>query len=335
MNIIINSGPGMDWVQNIFGTSIQEDKCIYYKDKYELIENIIFKYLCKMAYSNKIRKLKLKIKYTRWYKYFAFNTTKNKKWNISYLVKFNWDYLSFDKEYILYLKKVHPEVKVILIFTGSIKLSKSFYQHQGLHLSDIKAMYDNIYTFEKEDAKKYGLGFLPLMFNTQKKFMTKKIMYDLCYVGNAKDRLNSIHSIYENAIRSGLKCCFYVNGVKKYEKIYNDIIYNKKISYEKSLKISNSSKCILEILQGEASTSTIRIAEAIIFNKLVITNNIYIKDEEYYNDKYIKILNNRFEIDKQFIQGGVNWVKNPYCNSITQRELFSYIEYSNKWNASV
>ncbi|MCF8009661.1 MAG: hypothetical protein K9K32_07820 [Halanaerobiales bacterium] len=261
----------------------------------------------------------------RFKKYFYPFFTLKKVDEMEMIILFNWEKLSFDSEFHEFLRKNNPNIRIILILTGTINLSSNYFQKIGLKLSDVLDLFDSVYTFDVEDSKKYNIGYLPLMYavKTNENINEK---YDLCYVGNAKGRLDYIHRIYEKAVEHGLKCKFFINGVKRSEMKFKGITYNKRISYGKSIKISKESKCILELIQDGQSSSTIRMCEAIVFNKKIITNNSNIINEYYYDDNYIFIVDNISNEFVRFVKRDNIYIVNPYKNILLSLDLISFLD---------
>ena len=121
-------------------------------------------------------------------------------------------------------------------------------------------------------------------------------------MGLAKDRINEIFDAYEYLSRNGLKCDFHIVGAKESERKYEDKIdYCNPMSYYQYLNVLNKSKCILEILQKGGTGNTIRVDEAIAYNKFLITNNVRIKNNPFYCEKYMKSYKNICEVDLSFL----------------------------------
>ena len=65
------------------------------------------------------------------------------------------------------------------------------------------------------------------------------------------------------------------------------------LSYEEVITKIKKSKCLLEInLEGQEGI-TLRTLEALFFNKKLITNNIKIKEYDFYNENNIYVINDK------------------------------------------
>ena len=300
MNVIISSGKGMDWNKYLFGSSINREDTIFFNSKYELISNKLIRFIYRLSNTRYGKKIKI-FRRIKWFKYF----TNFPNENINRLYLFNWDDITFDKNFHQYIMKKSNKIKIHLILTSTYELSRKFIETKFLSCEDLKKIFDKVFTFDQNDSEKYNFIKLPLMYKDliNDKNETK---YDLCYVGNSKNRLFKIQKLYKDLSRRGFECNFYVNGVKNKKNRKFDINYNKRISYKKTLEISKESKCILEIIEDGQTHSTTRLCEAIVFEKKLITNNVNLIDDELYSPDFIYILGYRSDSIYEFILNDKN-----------------------------
>ena len=151
----------------------------------------------------------------------------------------------------------------------------------------------NIYSFSHVDCGKYGYHYLTLFAYkiSVKKNVCKKCTYDFYFCGKTKNREKNILKYFQLLSHF---CCRIdlVENINKYVSVDNsEIYYSKKyINYSKYICRVLSSKCIIDITDGNQDGYTLRIAEAIIYNKKIITNNANIKKEAIYNSNNVFIL---------------------------------------------
>jgi hypothetical protein len=311
----------MDWNKYFFGNSIKRSDTVYASDKYVLIPNKLLRSLCRFHYSSLFNNGIFKKMRKFWYSYFIINRITP----INRIVLFNWDILSFDREFHSFLRENNPNIKIYLVLTATMELSNIYFKRIGISINDVLNMFDDIYTFDSEDTKIYGLKFLPLMYTEIYDTEIHDIIYDLCYVGSAKDRLDELHKIYRIASDSGLKCKFYITGVEKTDMKYHGIIYNQRISYEESISLLKKSKASLELIQKNQHYSTIRLCEAIVLNKKFITNNNRIVKEDLYLEEFIHVLDGNFDSLIHFINKKQQPIENRSKNKLLSNELFEII----------
>lgn len=157
-------------------------------------------------------------------------------------------------------------------------------------------------TYDKNESDKYGLYYYPEI-GSKIELPETKIEQDVFFAGRAKNRLPKLIEVYDYLTKAGLKCKFYIVGVKSEEQIQRDgITYSMSQMTYKDMLISNlKSKCILEINQIGAIGLTSRYLEAVMYNKLLITDNQEVKMQPLYNRKYIKCFEDISTVDFNFI----------------------------------
>lgn len=232
----------------------------------------------------------------------------------------------WDRYYITEKIKANPYNHYIIIFTNiSIRKIRLGYlqelgKHQNIHLVlvavdsfvDInlsplsildKIPFDLVYSFDPHDCKQYGLEFTNSIYSRRLDILAAKEQTDIFFIGRAKDRYSLLLLIAQRAHDAGLKINFQILGVKKKAQIqFPGITYLKKVKpYDEVLPLVKASKCLLDIYQTGQKGLTMRVYEAIFYNKRLITNNDYIAKLDYYNPKYMQIIRNAKEIDFSFI----------------------------------
>lgn len=187
---------------------------------------------------------------------------------------------------------------------------------------------DYIYTFDSKDAFDYQLNYFESMLSRIEFNKPLKKQYDFYFVGQKKNRLNDIYDLYKKIKNSGYTCLFRITGVTDQEKIdSSDIIFNEKISYKEVVEELNCSKCIVDIKVPEQSGLSLRYFEAVLYNKLLLTNNISIKKTKYYNSNYMFCFNSidQVALTDEFVQNTPNY---EYCNDYSPLKFLN--ELSNR-----
>ncbi len=179
------------------------------------------------------------------------------------------------------IKRKFPNAKIVYFFCDLVEKDIN----KQLFLKDFRRTADLIYSFDIGDAKKYLLKFQNLVYSdVTPLFHDIKIKYDISFVGRAKDRLQDIINTYKELTNEGLRCFFYITGSSKKHSTYLDgIIYGDEISYLDYLKIELQSKCILEIVQKNSLGNTLRVNEAVCFDKILISNNKFLLKNSLYD----------------------------------------------------
>lgn len=155
------------------------------------------------------------------------------------------------------------------------------------------------------DCKKFGYHYFPLVYSSYPLDNLLKVSAsDIYFMGNNSDREIMLHNIYKYLSSNNIVCDFNIVGVDEDKQYYpNRINYNKKLSMSENLSHCQATNCILEIMHTGMTAVTARYAEAVRMNKKLLTNNVNIVNEKYFDPRYIKVFTSIEEID-------VNWIKN-------------------------
>lgn len=267
------------------------------KDNIRFIENLFPKLLRKFWWRKAFRSKLLK---NAFWLPFIRSRLRIKSSN-TVLIVYDWHPITKDSDIIRKLRNYYPDLHIVYVYTNISRISGS---KTFNIIQDLTNIYDKVFAFDKLDSKKYGFEYSRLVYDVDFHSDDMNFEYDIFYVGQAKDRLAQLLSIFKKAKLEGLKCKFYITGVKNENK-YNhpDIIYNVNISYGEVLKFISKSKAIVDAIQGESTGMTIKTSEAIMLGKKLITTNRNIMDEPYYKSQNIMIYNSdKNENIKEFIR---------------------------------
>ena len=173
--------------------------------------------------------------------------------------------------------------------------------------------FDLIYDFERKDVNVQKVRHLEQFFPVglhdvaQCTFDERTNEKLVCYfLGKDKNRLNLLTELASKLISYNVILDFNIVGDNnvKYDSNY---VIDKSLSYNENLKRSLASDILIDITREDQTGWTLRILEALYFNKKVITNNksimnsdIYVKDRFFilgYHewDKFESFLNAPFE----------------------------------------
>ncbi len=168
-------------------------------------------------------------------------------------------------------------------------------------------LWDNILTFDRQDAEKYGFSFAGFHYYSKPNIpLPGKILYDVYYVGSFKgNRTRPINDTFKVLTANGI-CCHYdvlSDSLRKTEEAASGInVFRKSLPYSEILRQTAACTCILEIIQENQHGPSLRYFEAVVFNKKLLTNNPYVVDFPYYKPEYIKVFKDAGDID-------INWLK--------------------------
>jgi hypothetical protein len=228
--------------------------------------------------------------------------------------------MGYSPEYLTYLRIRYPNAKLVFSFTNPIGNANSKY------IKLIKKHYDLILSFDIADCEKYGWTFYSGVYSKRDDIDLSDIAEsDVFFVGANKGRIDAVHEIYDLLTEHGLNCDFHVTDVEK-TKIRNDttIHYNKRLSYEEVLARVCKTKCVLEILQENQKGSSLRVMEAIVYGKKLLTNNRTIKYERFYKENQMFVFEKPSDIDIEFLLNSTE--KFDYDGSLSPYRRLLFIQ---------
>ena len=122
--------------------------------------------------------------------------------------------------------------------------------------------------------------------------------------------------IYHKLTGAGMNCQYYLVGVPKEQQIpYPGIVYSDRfMPYREMLEHTVNTGCVLEVNQEGADGYTSRFLEAVMFNKKLVTNNLAIKETQFYNCDKIQLFRKAEDIDIEFVRKGSKGVDFHYNN---------------------
>ena len=195
------------------------------------------------------------------------------------------------RDVIEYIRDHNKRARIIIYYINPVDFAdrKAPHHYKGLDCE--------FYTFDPIDAKKFGIKFKPYFYPEE--YMVDcdekvDIKQDVFFVGVDKDRLGIIKDLHKKFEQMNLtdKLMIVATPHKKYSRS-DEKWLAKRVPYEKIAENIKQSRAILDIVQSGQSGITLRPMEAMFYNKKLITNNIYIKEYDFYNPRNIFILQER------------------------------------------
>ena len=326
MNFVILGSP-WDFYKVAYSEAIELTN-VEYKEK--ITNNPILRILCAFHLHrgiNKIITLPLKKIWSRVF----INTRFPKDDNLCFIIFYNWVCLNIS--ILETIKKIYPKAKTVVVFNDLIKVQSLCFTNTPLDIHYIKSLSDIVISFDFNESESYGLTYHPIPYspalNTSPS--DKKNMFDVYFLGQAKNRLDDILRIFYNLKRLNLKLKFILSNVPHDRRINEpEITYvdGIGISYQDNLDYVRNSKCLLEIMQKNGSGYTSRTLEAIAYGKKLLTNNLNIVKAPFYTPEYILTLTLSEDIQPSFN----HWITDDvpinynYIQKLSPIELLKNIE---------
>lgn len=209
---------------------------------------------------------------------------------------------------VKFINNNFPDKRIILWYWNPVK--------KVLPIEKTKNLNCELWSFDPHDCKRYGLN-----YNTQFYFDISKLKdikscrneIDVLFIGKNKGRLKKLLNIERKLKNMNLKTYFNIVDNSILLKFISVSLYNKlnykskykyseQIPYKEVIELIFNSNSILDIVANGQTGLTLRPLEALFAKKKLITNDISIKNYDFYNSNNIFVLkdNNLDEI-KEFL----------------------------------
>ena len=260
-----------------------------YGAPYDIVENKFLRFLFKIHVShraNRLFELPFKGLWNKYYKRFIIKNGLEKE-RVCFLFDAHF-YWAVNSKTIKYIRKFCKESFFCIKFTDKISMYKNLYKRFPT-IEEMKEKCNLLFTYNIYDSIEYKIPTNPPVFQIEKNYEENTQPYsDILFVGKNKGRLNKLINIYDSFDRVGLKCLFFVTEVSDKEIIKRErIVYNQILVYQDVLKLVEHSKCIINVVQEEANGITLREFEAFFFDKLLLTDNYFLRSSVLANEKQI------------------------------------------------
>ena len=199
----------------------------------------------------------------------------------------------YDGGFVDYVRKRDPHNKVVVLQWDLIAKKVKY------DFNIIRKKVDLAVTYDKAEADKYAIHYFQETCYSKPVEIPEHptIKQDVYFLGAAKDRLDRLHAIYRYLTDRGVKCKFMIAGAPEDKRISGEgMEYITGISYEENVRNVIESKCVLEVVQEGSSDITLRVKEAIAYERRLITD-CAAKLDEYFNPNQLIQFSDISQID--------------------------------------
>ncbi|CVK16822.1 hypothetical protein Ga0061079_11114 [Apibacter mensalis] len=218
------------------------------------------------------------------------------------------NYSKLDKIVIIHAEWLSPETLNFCQFKSNEMIA---YHYDGIQrmpsIINTFKYFDKIYSYDKEDAKKYNLNFITNYIYEQVKdinFHEERKAFNISSLDNRTPILEKIAKIlekknypYEFMVVNRRQFNFYTRKIKTKIKYLN-----RMVSREQVLDKIKRSNLMVDIQRPEQTGLTFRVFEALGLNKKLITTNKDIINYDFYNPNNILIIDpENIEIPDKFL----------------------------------
>jgi len=200
------------------------------------------------------------------------------------------------QDIILTIKGDFIDPKSILNFKNYTKKSIAFFNDSITRCPKIKRIlpdFDEVYSFEKEDCKKYNLKFITNWIYPIQSKVKKSIDYQIFNI-SSKDKRSPILSKITSILKD--KNINYKVIIFDKENIDQDPNIEYTTEHIPLTEVSDyihNAQVLLDINRKGQKGLTFRVFESIGLEKKLITTNIDIKNYDFYNPKNILIIDEK------------------------------------------
>lgn len=213
---------------------------------------------------------------------------------------------NFNPRFTKYIKKHNPDAKIIMFIWNCIVPYNSDKPNYQNAFKDPNI--DEIWSFDRNDVKKYNLKFNTQLYSKEFKIDTSYIDNDIVFCGREKGRDPKLSALKDKFDELGLK---------------NNIIITRRekdwTPYDDYLNIVGHSKAVLNVVAGHQVGLSLREMESIFFEKKLITDNQDVVNYNFYDPQNI------FIIGKDNFDDLVDFVNSPYKK--LDKEIVEYYDF--------
>ena len=245
------------------------------------IPNPLLRFLYKLHTSIKINQI-IDLPWKEiWDRYSIFtSSTSGTKW----VVVTNWSIRRFSVSCLKNLSE-NPQYRLVLIYLDIYAKVPEFYKK---YIN--KVTFDLIYTFDKQDAERYGWIYTNSLYSKIELPNQQNAENDIYFVGEDKGRTELLVAIYDFLSHNNIKCYFKIITTDMNRKSHGGLKFlHKRIGYKEILEDIGKSKAILEIVQDGQSGMTMRPYEAMFYDKKFLTNNQCLKQMDFFDERFMMV----------------------------------------------
>lgn len=259
----------------------------------------IVKRLHDLHYSRKVNKffeMPGKFVWDSWYELHKYPFDSDESYTVLFMNGSLRNY--YNSKYLNKIKKEHPNVKLcLLIFDKSIYIGAK-------RAISMRECFDYVFSFDDDDCKNYGFTKFYNCFSRPTGITRDKSKEsDAFFIGHAGGRLKQLQLAFSYISDLDANCRFFITGVEEKQMVViPNVTYNQQMSFHNEMEYAYNSNCLVEILRDGQTGISLRVCEAINFNKKLLTNNTKLRNEPFFDERYMRIFTSLEEIDVKFLK---------------------------------
>lgn len=167
------------------------------------------------------------------------------------------------------------------------------YEHFRIAPETLRKLGYCVWSFDPDNCKQFSLKFDPEFFckswyNGLEKFSDP--VYDIVFIGRDKNgRMQQVKELKQRFKNYDISWNLYFTANKWYQR-FGSKEYKAYLNFHRMLELEMSAKALLDFSQNMQSSITCRVYDALCNGRKVVTNNLNIKEMNYYSPDNIFIL---------------------------------------------
>ncbi len=221
------------------------------------------------------------------------------------------------------IKDKFPNTKFVLYFLDSVFQPTA---KRAFELSK-SGIFDLVYTYSKQDAERYSMIYYPTPYsklNSPREASNKGVYF----CGGDKGRVEELKKFARKCREENVTYKFTVLGDENKSNDYFHV--NSTMTAQPYSRVLNDSlnyNCILDLVQesrkGVHPGYSLRVYEALVYNRVLVTNNPRITEFKYYNPNTMHYIKSADDFNRSWLNVVV---ENNYDNQFSPIHLAEDIE---------
>ncbi len=225
------------------------------------------------------------------------------------------------------LKKSFPGSRTVVVFTDLLARESRF--EKMVTEGRAESCADLLCTFDPGEAEKYGLTYLELPApGLSERVISAEEEWDVVFIGRVKDRFDKIMRAWNDLSARGLRCGFFLYDVPEERRgeLPEGMIMPEWMSYGEYLEREAKGRIILEIVQGGSTGSTLRVNEAVMMGKKLISDNPHLKNSAAWDENNMFVFKDTGDIPDGFLFSPAEEYSEKTKNSLSAEAFMDRVE---------
>jgi hypothetical protein len=223
------------------------------------------------------------------------------------------------------MRAAHPRLKYVLLLFDS--LDSPLQWHGWNRVREVFPLFDLVASFDAGDAERLGIPHFNDPYAARQVSHRGRFATDVFFVGHDKGRLDKLCAIADRFRADGIsyRILLAAAGDEAKAKEHGLTVLDSRLSYAEMLEQALDAKCLLEVLVDGQHSSSLRYYEAVVYNKLLLSDNPGIKSLPVFHEEYMKCFDQADDIDTGWLRNTES-VDYHYQGEFSVRRLIEMIE---------